>query len=122
LAQGNLLQFSGKRYDLKAWVIMPNHVHVLAEIYQAPMSQVVGSFKKHTGRRANVLLGLQGAFWARDYFDVYMRSLEHENRTIRYIESNPVRSGLVREPQDWPWSSARHRDKFGALRFRSAAP
>jgi type I restriction enzyme R subunit/putative DNA methylase len=54
-------------------------------------------------------------FWAEDYFDTYMRDAEHELKTRRYIENNPVKALLVREPAEWPWSSARFRDKYGVL-------
>ena len=42
------------------------------------MSETVGAWKKHTSRLANKLIGKQGAFWAEDYFDTYMRNTEHE--------------------------------------------
>ena len=47
-----------------------------------------------------------GTFWEADYFDRYMRNEDHLMRTIEYIESNPVKAGLVKEAFDWPWSSA----------------
>lgn len=73
--------------------------------------------KKHTGRIANKLIGRQGAFWAEDYFDTYMRDAEQERNTVRYIENNPTKAKLVLDPKDWPRSSARFRDEFGGLRF-----
>ena len=104
------------RYELRAWVVMPNHVHVLFEVGAVSMAEIVGAWKKHTGRLANKLLGKQGAFWAEDYFDTYMRDAEHERRTIHYIENNPTKAKLVLDPKDWPWSSARYRDEYGVLR------
>ncbi len=71
---------------------MPNHVHVLFELGAASMSETVGAWKKHTGRLANRLLGKQGAFWAEDYFDTFMRNADHERRTIHYIENNPAKA------------------------------
>jgi len=85
------------------------------------MAETVGAWKKHTGRLANKLLSKQGAFWAEDYFDTYMRGAEHEQRTVRYIENNPAKATLVLDPKDWPWSSARFRDKFGVLRLQRSA-
>jgi hypothetical protein len=106
---------SGVRYELRAWCIMPNHVHVIFKVGAAPMSEIVAAWKKHTGRLANKLLGKSGAFWGEDYFDVFMRDTEHERETIRYIENNPAKAMLVLDPRSWPWSSARHRDEFGVL-------
>lgn len=105
------------RYELRAWVVMPNHVHVLFKVGAVSMAEIVGAWKKHTGRLANKLLGKRGAFWAEDYFDTYMRDAEHEVRTVRYIENNPTKAKLVLDPKDWPWSSARFRDEFGVLRL-----
>ena len=81
------------------------------------MSEIVGAWKKHTGRLANKLLGRNGPFWAEDYFDTFMRDDEHEQRTVRYIENNPTKARLVVDPKDWPWSSARFRDEFGVLKL-----
>lgn len=102
-------------YELRAWIIMPNHVHVLFKVGAVPMSETVGAWKKHTGRLANELLGRRGPFWAGDYFDVYMRDADHERKTIHYIEHNPVKAKLVRDPRAWTWSSARFRDENGNL-------
>ncbi|HEY1662305.1 MAG TPA: transposase [Verrucomicrobiae bacterium] len=105
------------RYDLQAWVVMPNHVHVLFKVESVPMSEIVGAWKKHTGRIANKLLGKHGPFWAEDYFDVFMREVEHRQQTICYIENNPTKAKLVLDPKEWPWSSARFRNEFGVLRL-----
>ena len=105
------------RYELRAWVIMPNHVHVLFKVGTASMSETVGAWKKHTSRLANKLLGKQGAFWTEDYFDTYMRDAEHERKTVCYLENNPTKAKLVLDPKAWPWSSARFRDQFGVLRL-----
>ena len=115
LIEDNIRQFAGDRYELRAWVIMPNHVHVLFKVGAVSMSETVGAWKKHTGRLANRLLGISGSFWAKDYFDVYMRNPEQERNTICYIENNPTKSKLVLDPKEWPWSSARHRDAYGIL-------
>ena len=115
LVENNFRQFSGERYELRAWVVMPNHVHVLFKAGTVPMSEIVGAWKKHTGRLANQLLGQRGAFWAEDYFDVFMRDAEHERKTVRYIENNPTKAKLLLDPKEWSWSSARFRDEFGEL-------
>jgi len=54
-------------------------------------------------------------FWQDGYWDTYMRGNEHESRTRRYIENNPVKAGLVRTTTEWPWSSARFRDPYERL-------
>ena len=48
------------------------------------------------------MLGRTGQFWDEDYWDTYMRDEAQERRTRRYIENNPVKACLVREPDEWP--------------------
>ncbi len=115
LVETNLRKFAGDPYELRSWVIMPNHVHVLFKVGSLSMSDMVGECKKHTGRQANKILDRVGPFWAEGYFDVFMRDAEHERRTIRYIENNPAKARLVGDPKDWPWGSARLRDQYGRL-------
>jgi REP element-mobilizing transposase RayT len=117
VVEDGLKMFHGERYELHAWCIMANHVHVLFKTKTVPMSRIVESWKKHTASRANRLLKRRGAFWAEDYFDIYMRDAEHERKTVRYIENNPTKAKLVLDPKEWLWSSARVRDEFGVLRL-----
>ena len=110
LVEQALLHFDGERYRLLAWCLMPNHVHVVIEIAEgASLGDIVGSWKSFTARRANRMIGRSGPFWHVDYFDRYMRDEAHLQRTIDYVENNPVKAGLAREPADWSWSSAHHR-------------
>jgi len=115
LVEKTLLFHHDNDYELNAWVLMPNHLHVLFTVRGVPMSRTVENWKKFTAHEANKLLQRHGKFWADDYWDIYMRDDVHELKTRRYIENNPVKASLVREPQEWPWSSARFRDKNGRL-------
>ncbi len=108
LVENNLHHFDGKRYRLIAWVIMPNHVHVMIEIFKGhPMDKVIHSWKSYTATEANKLLQRQGKFWFADYFDRYIRDERHFTNAIRYIHQNPVKAGLVEKAEDWLFSSAR---------------
>jgi REP element-mobilizing transposase RayT len=109
--------YHGRYFGLEAWVIMPNHVHALLAIGGTPLAKALRFLKGYTAREANKLLGRRGEFWAEDSWDTYMRDHEHEMRTRRYIESNPVKAGLVAKAVDWPWGSARFRDQSGELQF-----
>lgn len=113
LVQEALLYFAGKRYHLFAWVIMPNHVHVLFKsIAGWQISRIVASWKSYTGRRLSRMLALaEGTksprrVWQREYWDRYIRDEWHLLATIEYIHHNPVKAGLVKLPEDWAWSSA----------------
>ena len=110
LVQEALRKFEGTRYRMIAFTIMPNHVHVLFEVGEVPMANLVRDWKGATARAANALLGLKGAFWQADYWDTYIRDAEHEEQTIRYIQNNPVKAGLVKKWQQWPWTFVRSAD------------
>ena len=103
LLYGERVRFS---YDLFAWVVMPNHVHVVMKpIISLP--EAMRWLKAATANRANVLLGRTGtAFWQREYFDRWIRSERQLAAVIDYVEDNPVRSGLAACSEEWPWSSA----------------
>jgi REP element-mobilizing transposase RayT len=121
LAEGALRQSDGQHCQLLAWVVMPNHIHVLARILDTPLAALTKSWKGRIAREANKLLRRQGAFWEREYWDTYMRDEEQLARARRYIEQNPLKAGLVRQAKDWPWSSARFRDERGRLVLSAAA-
>jgi putative transposase len=109
IVEAALHHFDATRYDLIAWCIMPNHVHTLIRTYEDwPVGHAVQSWKRHTARAANQLLGGDGTFWARDYYDRYLRDEPHYWRAVDYIHHNPVKAGLCATPTDWSWSSARH--------------
>lgn len=95
---------------LHAWVIMPNHMHVLmTPDPNLSLGVVINRLKGPAARRANVILGRTGTFWARDYFDRYIRADRHFNRCLDYINYNPVRAGLSATAAAWPFGSAHGR-------------
>jgi hypothetical protein len=75
---------------------------------RSPTRRIVGKSINAPARRA----ALQ---WQREYWDTFMRDAEQENKAIRYIENNPVKTKLCRLPDDWPFTSARYRDKLNRL-------
>ena len=106
--EGALLHGDGRRYRLLAWCVRPSHVHVLIEQMQGfPLAQVVRAWKSFTALQINRARGRTGSFWARDFFDRYMRNEDQIWRAISYIEGNPVKARLVVAAADWPFSSAR---------------
>jgi REP element-mobilizing transposase RayT len=115
LAEGALLHFNNQRYELKAWVVMPNHMHVLVDIWETPLSDIAKSWKSHIAREGNRLMGRSGEMWQREYLDTVIKTDERRRVAIRYIENNPVKAGLVRCAAEWGWSSAKFRGKDGRL-------
>ncbi len=109
ILEDTLLHFDVERYHLIAWVIMPNHVHVIIEcIMGFPLDKIIHSWKSYTANQANKILNRKGRFWQPDYFDRYIRNSESLEGKIIYVHENPVEAGLVQKAEDWPYSSARY--------------
>ena len=111
LVQESLLKFDGIRYNLFSWVIMPNHSHSLftrAEDWE--LERLMKDHKSYTAHEANKILKRKGQFWMEEYFDRYIRTSEHFQNTVKYIENNPVKAGLCNKPSEWPFSSAWFRE------------
>jgi putative transposase len=112
------------KFRLRAWVIMPNHVHLIlkpnspdwpvAEILRAikqPHAQTtLREWKRETDP---ILVSLADGSGVLKYwqpgggFDRNIRNASELHREVEYIHDNPVTRELVKERCDWPWSSAR---------------
>src|SRR5438105_4229217 len=88
-----------ERFEILAWVIMPNHVHVLLHVWRCPLARILQNWKSITARQSNQILNRQGRFWQTEYWDRFMRDSQQQTRAIRYIENNPVRARLCRSAQ-----------------------
>ena len=108
--------------EVWAYCLMPNHVHVFFRAGNTPMSKVVNGWKGYTAKQINRRLGRKGRFWQDSYWETYMRDMGHEQRARRYIESNPVKARLLAVASNWLRSSARHRDRYGALKIPATLP
>ncbi|HEV2198209.1 MAG TPA: transposase [Bryobacteraceae bacterium] len=94
------------RYALHAFVVMPNHVHLLLSP-RISVPQITRALKGYTAKRANQALALTGnPFWQRESYDHLVRNQAEWERVKFYIEQNPVRAGLVKEAGQYCWSSA----------------
>ena len=93
-------------FNLGAYALMPNHVHVLLLPKVAP-SKLLRALKGASARQANLILGRSGhPFWERESYDHWVRSQSEWDRIAAYIENNPVRAGLARSVEEYVWSSA----------------
>jgi putative transposase len=130
----SLRHFAGERYDLSAFVIMPNHYHWLfrpreewvaslvpTDPPRSPRERISYSIQRYSANQCNRLLGRQGQFWQHESYDHWVRDLDELERIIHYIENNPVRAGLCRTAAEWPHSSAALRVQLG-LPFAAALP
>ncbi|MGH7598237.1 MAG: REP-associated tyrosine transposase [bacterium] len=100
--------FEEKRYDLHAWVVMPNHGHVMVTPRDKwTLSSILHSWKSYTGTEANRILGRVGKpFWQREAYDHLVRDDKEFYLICEYTINNPVSAGLCAKPEDWKFSSA----------------
>ena len=121
-------------FDLIAWVIMPEHVHLMvrprpgvkwatiaAGLKTSVGKLILNKWKKAGARILTRLYDARGDlhFWQPGGgFDRNVRNDGELEKEIRYIHRNPVVRELVEKPTDWEWSSAR----FWAARFEGREP
>ena len=87
--------FDEDRYFLTDYVVMPNHVHLLASFGdERMMLKQCESWKHFTAVNINKALNRQGRFWQKDSFDHLVRNQEQFEYFRRYIAANPARAKL----------------------------
>ena len=93
-------------YELFAWVILSNHVHLLLKPHCA-LAEVTRAVKSCSAQQANSILKRSGKpFWLDESYDHWVRDGREFDRIKHYIEWNPANAGLVEKAADWEWSSA----------------
>ena len=108
-------------YELGAYAIMANHVHVLLLPKVSP-SRLLQSVKGATARQANLILGRTGeTFWQAESYDHWVRDASEWRRIASYIENNPVKAGLAPRAEDYRWSSAAEPDRSAETSLGAAA-
>ena len=96
IVEDALWHFAGERYHLYAYVVMPNHVHVLFQPTEGwTLSGTVASWKKFTARQINDVLGREGMLWQKESFDTLIRSERHFQDVVRYIKKNDLAGAWV---------------------------
>lgn len=114
IVRDNLMFHNGKKYNLLKWCIMPNHVHILIEVFNGiSLSEIIHSWKSYSANQINKLFNRTGQVWMMEYFDRYIRDYDHFEKVVNYIHNNPVKAGLVKSPSEYRWSSAYDGDSGG---------
>lgn len=113
-----LEKHNGSLYEILAYCIMPNHVHVLidTEIQKnflqednildtkyVTLGKIMQLIKGASSREINLHLGRKGTLWLRDYWDHYLRSDNNISGVVDYIKLNPVKAGLVKDWTEWKY-------------------
>ncbi|MDZ7716548.1 MAG: transposase [Balneolaceae bacterium] len=105
-----------KNYDLYAYCIMSNHVHLVFKILDKvdkhssseenkySVTKIMQSIKSFTALECNKILNRKGAFWKTESYDRVIRNQDELENTIRYTLNNPVKAGLVEYWEKWPFT------------------
>jgi REP element-mobilizing transposase RayT len=112
IVENAFFHFDRERYGLIAWCVMPNHVHVMTEMYEGfTLPMILHSWKSYTAKEINKLLRKSGQLWLAEYHDRFIRDERHFHASVAYIEKNPVKAGLCREASEWVFSSAHYKSR-----------
>jgi len=99
-----------KHIELSAFVIMPDHVHALAQPLPLPQSagvfdlaEIIHSVKSFSGHQINRRRGRRGSLWQDERYDRIVRDEAEFLEKWQYIMNNPVKRDLVQRWEDYPW-------------------
>jgi len=102
-------------FCIYAYVVMPNHLHLLLWPDKLPLIRIMRDLKSRTGYAIAQSRKTSGSIWQPRYFDNIIRRVKYFWEKLDYIHENPVTAGLAKHPQDWEWSSHRFYAKSGAV-------
>lgn len=102
-----MAEWCGKHHvEVWAWCLMPNHVHmIVAPESENGLARAIGEAHRRYTRRVNLREGWFGHLW-QERFTSFPMDERYLLAAARYVEMNPVATGLVEHPGDYPWSSA----------------
>jgi len=107
-----------RNFLLTAYAFMPDHWHAL--IFPAnndTLPRCMNALKVASAQALNRLHGTAGPVWQLRYYDHAVRTVKEYRDAIRYMHFNPVTKGLVRKPEEWPWSSIHSYGGLGPVRL-----
>lgn len=91
----SILKFDGTRYDVDAFVIMPNHVHLLWQLREnVKLPAEMKGLKGASARACNLAVSRAGEFWMEESYDRIVRNAEELGAFRKYISENPAKAGL----------------------------
>jgi REP element-mobilizing transposase RayT len=93
-------------YDLQAFVIMPDHLHIIIKpLFGKKLQEIKKILKGSSSYQINKMLNRTGKFWQTENFDHLIRDGLNLQQKWEYIKDNPVKAKLVSKPEDYPFSS-----------------
>jgi REP element-mobilizing transposase RayT len=104
----------GKWFELIAFCIMPNHVHIVLKPLEVSsttdfsLTKITHNIKRNSAKQANAALGRAGQFWQHESYDHFARDDAELGRIIQYVVNNPAKAGLAQDWRDWKWTYCRY--------------
>jgi REP element-mobilizing transposase RayT len=104
-----LKYWDGRKWTIYAAVVMPDHVHLLAQPLSTPkggffdLAEIIHSIKSFTVHKVNKIRGVRGSLWQDERFDRIVRDDKELLEKWHYLRHNPTRDGLVSQAEDYPW-------------------
>jgi putative transposase len=95
-------------FYIVGYVVMPEHVHLLMSEPERATLAIALQMLKQTASRKLKAIAVGNPFWQARYYDFNVWSERKRVEKLRYMHRNPVKRGLVEQPEDWRWSSFRH--------------
>ena len=101
---------SNERFTLGAFVIMPDHYHMVIILNESSsLDSVLKSLGSYTARNINRRFQKKGRLWQKGYYDRAIRKSDDIDGIFAYIHNNPVRKELTDTAETWPFSSLNKR-------------
>lgn len=95
-----------KSYDLQAFVVMPDHVHVIIKpLFGKRLQDIMQILKGSSAYQINKVLNRKGKFWQTENFDYLIRNALSLRQKWEYVKENPLKAGFVSKAEDYPYSS-----------------
>lgn len=106
LMVSSLYREDKQKYMLHAYVVMPDHLHLIIKpLSENTLAQIMQNLKGSTAYAINKLLNRTGKFWQSENFDHLIRDAIGLREKWEYVKENPVKAGLVKKAEDYPFSS-----------------
>ena len=100
-----------ERLYLRAFVVMPDHWHALFSLRESwTLPKFMHAFMSHVAAKTSRYLRTRCVIWQDSYFETRVTTVRQFGYVAHYIEQNPVKKGLVENPEDWGASSTARKD------------
>ncbi|MBL3600676.1 MAG: transposase [gamma proteobacterium endosymbiont of Lamellibrachia anaximandri] len=109
-----LIQQGVERYGhrVHGFCCMTNHIHLAIQVAEEPLSRIMQNLSFRYTRWINKKQARTGHLFQGRYKSILVDADSYLLELIRYIHLNPVRAGMVEEPDDYAWSA--HRAYLGS--------